>query len=385
MTVTLALLRKALAMPPKPRKPKNGNKLHPSLYHLHVLAHEHIRRWLAPHSNNFHNLILEELPMADVLQLLDMMLISIEPKTRENYGAGLLHFDQFCDSHNIAEDRRMPASDRLLASFIASCARKVATTTAQSWLAGLHFWHNLHSAQWNGNALLQISMARLAKLVPDSSKRPCHPPVTLDHMHALFRGLDLLNVFDAAVFGVACVAFWCCCRLGKLVIDSISSFDSSRHVSHGAPLHHRTLPNQTPFIIIRILWTKMTHGEGADIIASKVDNLTNPISALEHHLSTNRDVPASAPFFAFECAGGGWAAMMRPWFLAHCNQIWKEAELPELTGHCFRIGGASELLLRGIPLDIIESILPLFVTSSSMDAHIALVHSSMDSFAKRYK
>ncbi|KAG2337080.1 hypothetical protein BDR05DRAFT_978613 [Suillus weaverae] len=269
---------------------------------------------------------------SDILQLLDVMLISIEPKTRENYSAGLLHFHQFCDSHNIAEDRRMPASDRLLASFIASCAGKVATTNAQSWLARLHFWHNLHGAQ----------------------------------------GLDLLNTFDAAVFGVACVAFWCCCRLGELVVDSVSSFDSSRHVSHGAPLRPCTLPNQTPFIIIRIPWTKMTHGEGVDIIASK-------------------------------CAGGGWAAMTRPWFLARCNQIWKEAELPELTGHCFCIGGASELLLRGIPPDIvamqgrwksrafleywrkIESILPLFVTSSSMDARIALVYLSMDSFAKCYK
>ncbi|KAG2343825.1 hypothetical protein BDR05DRAFT_883462 [Suillus weaverae] len=100
-------------------------------------------------------------------------------------------FHQFCNSRNIAENSCMPASDRLLATFIASCAGKVATTTAQSWLTSIHFWHNLHGAPWHRNTLLCMSMARLAKLVPDSSKRPHHPLVTLEHMHILFRGLDL--------------------------------------------------------------------------------------------------------------------------------------------------------------------------------------------------
>jgi hypothetical protein len=39
--------------------------------------------------------ILSHLPFDDILKLLDMMLVSIEVKTHENYGAGLLSF------HNI--------------------------------------------------------------------------------------------------------------------------------------------------------------------------------------------------------------------------------------------------------------------------------------------
>ena len=94
--------------------------------------------------------------------------------------------------------------------------------------------------------------------------------------------------------------------------------------------------------------------------------------------------------------------MIRPWFLARCNQVWRDAGLLELSGHCFRIGGATELLLRGTPPDVvavqgrwkskafldywrrIESILPLFLTNSSTDARVSLVQSSIASFSRRY-
>ena len=94
--------------------------------------------------------------------------------------------------------------------------------------------------------------------------------------------------------------------------------------------------------------------------------------------------------------------MIRPWFLARCNQVWRDAGLLELSGHCFRIGGATELLLHGTPPDVvavqgrwkskafldywrrIESILPLFLTNSSTDARVSLVQSSIASFSRRY-
>jgi hypothetical protein len=161
--------------------------------------------------------------------------------------------------------------------------------------------------------------------------------------------------------------------------------------------------NGSPYTVFHIPWSKTTHGSGADIIASKLDDPTNPVTAFNHHLDANAAVPASAPLFAFETSNGNWSPMTRSWFLSRCNSIWKKANLLELTGHCFRIGGASELLLRGIPPDVvamqgrwksrafleywrkIESILPLFVTASFKDSRISMVHASMDSFSRKYK
>jgi hypothetical protein len=413
--VALALLKEALALSPsigvpptvthshkKPRKPKPGNALSSSAFRPHILARDRLHLWSAPHSDSFRLSALDQLPLNDVLQLFDVMLVSIEIKTRENYGAGLLRFHQYCDSRHIPESQRMPASDFLLASFIASWAGKVAATTAQNWLAGLHFWHNLHGAPWFGHSILRSATAGLAKVVPESSKRPRRPPVTLEHMHALFRGLDLSNAFDASVFAVACTAFWSCCRLGELIIVNANSFDPSRHVSRSSSFTRRIPPEGVKYSVLHIPWTKTSHVDSADVIISNLDDITNAFTAMNHHLTANATVPPHAPFFAYETAEGGWAAMTKPWFLARCNQIWRSVNLLELTGHCFRIGGATELLLRGVPPDVvavqgrwksrafleywrkIESILPLFVTSSFSDSRTAMVNSSMDSYARRY-
>lgn len=197
---------------PKPRKPKRGCELAPSHLRPHVLARDRLRHWTALHSHTYHTSLMKDFTLADIIRLYDVLLVSVEQKTRENYGAGLLRFHQFCDSRNIPESRRMPASDNLLALFVASWAGKIATTSLENWISGLHFWHTLHGAPWYGNALLRMSTAGLNKLVPESSKRPRRPPVTIEHMHALYRNLDLSNAFDTSVFAVASIAFWSCCR-----------------------------------------------------------------------------------------------------------------------------------------------------------------------------
>ncbi|KAG2140217.1 DNA breaking-rejoining enzyme [Suillus bovinus] len=406
----LALLRESLARQPvvgepptsvrkllKPRKPKKNNILACSTLRPHVLACDRVRVWSAPHSTSFHSSVLSHLPFDDVLKLLDVMLISIKVKTRENYGAGLLRFHQYCDSRRIPEQLRMPAPDHLLASFIASWAGKVASSTVHNWLAGIHFWHNLHGAPWHGRVLLRTATSGLAKV------RPRRPPVTLEHMHALVCLLDLSNTFDVAVLAVASTAFWSCCRLGELLIDSANSFDPTHHTPRNAPLRHGRASMGVPYIILTIPWTKTTHGEGANLIASGVEDPSNPVSAIMHHLSANASVPDSAPFFAFKTDQGSWAPMTRTWFVNRCNKIWKIAGLPGLSGHCFRIGGATELLLRGTPPDVvamqgrwksrafleywrkIDSILPVFITSSFSDSRIAMINSSMNAFSCRYQ
>ncbi len=95
--------------------------------------------------------------------------------------------------------------------------------------------------------------------------------------------------------------------------------------------------------------------------------------------------------------------MMRDWFLGRCNEVWKEAGLALLTGHCFRIGGATELLLRGVHPDVvamqgtwnsdaflkywrrIETIIPQFVSQASDAARIEVMRGSMHDWRQRHR
>jgi hypothetical protein len=388
-----------------------------SSHRPNVLASERVLRWTTPHSDIFQSALDSQLPSSAILKLFKVMLFSLDENTRSNYGAGLLRFTQYCDSHSIPEHSRMPASEILLSSFAASAAGSVSESALNNWLAGLQYWHVVNGAAWHGSDMLHHVRRGFSKLVPPSSKRAKRPPVTIEALTTLRSGLDLSNAFDASVWAVASVAFWSCCRhvpfslhlffihssfrLGELVIPSQNLFNPSKHVSRSIlPIQFSRLSNGTEHASFHIPWTKTTAEAGADVSVTARNHSTCPLSALRHHLSANALVPSSAPLFAYETVDGGWAPMTKSWFMDRCNAVWVAAGLPQMPGHAFRIGGATELLLQGIDPSVvatqgrwlsrafleywrrIESILPLFI-SNAADSHRARgLEASMNSYAR---
>ena len=106
----------------KCRKAKNINKYSSSSYHPHVPASDRLRFWSSPYAVSRQNAIISHIPATISANLMDVMLVSLEEKTRSNYGTGLLRFTQFCDTHDIDEADRCPASEVLISAFIASYA-----------------------------------------------------------------------------------------------------------------------------------------------------------------------------------------------------------------------------------------------------------------------
>jgi len=181
-------------------------------------------------------------------------------------------------------------------------------------------------------------------MAPQSSRIPKRDPVTIDHIRALHRRLDHTDAFDIAIFAIACVAFWCCCRLGELIVDS--SFDPKAHVSRSTTITRGTASNGLKYIHFEVPRTK-TKPEGDCINISDSTCDCSATRAFEHHMEANSDVPPDAPLFAFETADKSWSPMRRSWFMDRCNEIWLEEGLASAKGHGFRIGGTTHLLLLG--------------------------------------
>ncbi|KAH9850064.1 hypothetical protein C2E23DRAFT_735920 [Lenzites betulinus] len=385
----------------KPRRPQPQNVVAKSPLRPFVLADERITSWTSPHAASFHQQLSTLVSPAAASNLIHVIAEGLDIRTKKNYGAGLLRFTQFCDDYHVAEKDRMPASEPLIAAFVARHAGLVRYDTIGSWLSGLSIWHAINGARWQGSSILSYAKKGAKKLEPPPL--PKRPPVTLEHMHALFIGLNLSNTFDAAVFAVACSAFWGCRRLGELILPSRAGFDAAKNVQSGVEVGIRVLPSGVKYAVFHIPWTKTTKKDGADIILTANSDPTDPVTALIHHRTINRGLPSHAPLFAFECSGesDGWAPMTRDWFLNRCNTVWENASLGKLTGHCFRIGGATELLLRGTHPDIvatqggwksksfleywrkIEAILPLFISNAFDKSRAQLVSNSMDQFRRR--
>lgn len=193
------------------------------------------------------------------------------------------------------------------------------------------------------------------KMVPPSARWAKRPPVTIEALSILYDNLTFSEPADCAVGAAAFTAFWCCCRLGELVIPSPNLFDPSKHVSRSTLLLAIfVLPNSSRAAALRIPWTKTTREGGATISITARPHRTCPLAALGQHTLINANVPANAPLFAYR-ALTGWSPLTRQEFISRCNSIWTSQGFPPMPGHAFRIGGATELLLQGVHPDVVAS------------------------------
>lgn len=188
--------------------------------------------------------------------------------------------------------------------------------------------------------------------------------------------------------------------LGELVIPSPNLFDPLKHVSRAVlPLAVFILPNSSRAASFHIPWTKTTKEEGATISITARPHRTCPLAALEQHTIVNANVPPNAPLFAYRTSTG-WSPLTRQDFISRCNGVWTAQGFPPMPGHAFRIGGATELLLQGVHPDVvssqgrwtsrsflkywrrIETILPLFISSSINNDRISNLDTIMDSYSQ---
>ena len=231
----------------------------------------------------------------------------------------------------------MPASEFLLSMFITICSLGLVGNSAmKTWLEGLQLWHTINDTPWHGSHLLcctlrvclfkfptpskitySLCVQGAAKVVPQTSHQAKRDPVTIDHLKVLHRHLDLMDTFNIAIFALACVAFWCCCHLRELLIDT--KFNPVAHATCSTEITKGTTTNGTKFINLTIPHTK-TEANGARIYMSDSTCEYSAISAFEHHLMSNNNIPNSSPLFSFKTAEGSWVPMRRMRFLEQLQQ-----------------------------------------------------------------
>lgn len=122
------------------RKPKQGNEIAPTSLRPFVPAAQRLLMWTTPHSRITQDELNSKISLKLQEKIFDKFMLSTVKSTRESYGAGLLHFNQFCDREDILENHRMPADAVLLSAFILryNRRRKNGTKLAQ-WPASLAY------------------------------------------------------------------------------------------------------------------------------------------------------------------------------------------------------------------------------------------------------
>ena len=327
-----------------------------------VLASERIFFWVSPISINKRQAFAAKYTPAQLLTYDLALLHSLTEGTRSGYGSAIIDWIQWCDRNNIPEDRRLPISPHDIRIYIAHKVGVEGASKTNTVLSGLRAWHTIQDVPWPSGDLLITSLRRAAvSEAPPSTTRPARPAVTINHLAALRQHLNLQSSpFDIAVYACACTAFWGATRLGELVCP-IKDSEASHHVtracnlSFGPPAHTLTHPTS---LDLHLPWTKTTKSLGANLHLSEWDDHgadTSATKALTWHLQVSSTLPKSAPLFAYQFPSPtGWTPLTRDAMLKQCRRIWKSVGLGECSGHSFRIGGTTELLLRGVSHDAVK-------------------------------
>lgn len=268
--------------------------------------------------------------------------------TLRRYSGSIKQYIRFCDAERVPEHLRFPADEFVLCAFAASSFGRHAGGTPRSRISALKAWHVAHNEEWKGSARLRYVLNGVHNFAPRSSRRAPRPPVNAQMLTLLVQNLNTNSPLDAAVAACAATAFWGQCRLGELLPSSSSS---------PSP----TLPTRADFkrsvknsqlYVLRLPRTK-THRHGQEVVLVDQQLPINPIFLLKNHFRVSR-TPLAHSLLSFKTADG-FSVLTKSVFLRRCNSVWSSLGYPRTTGHSFRIGGTTELLIAGTPPDIVRA------------------------------
>jgi hypothetical protein len=271
------------------------------------------------------------------------------PSTLKAYNGAVRDFLAFCDKEAVDQKHRLPAEEVVLCAFAASGVGRRSGATVREQIAGLEAWHVVQGVGWRGSERLRHILRGVEKLQPPPPPRetPCLAVMTKDNLRGLHRNLDFKAPFDAAVFAAACTLFWGQCRAGELLPSSTTPAGCAGRPTRGdfhAPSKYRA--NYSVYL-------PSARGESVALLPQK--GSTDPVQAMRYHLHVNRyALDGETPLFAYKTAYGSSRPLTKEAFLRRCNDVWRARGQSQHTGECFRIGGATELLLAGAAPHVVK-------------------------------
>jgi len=299
------------------------------------------------HSDNAHH----PLPLSRTTQTKIALTVhnAWNANTLTKYESGIRKFLSFCDRERIGNRFRIPASENLLCAFVATLAGEQSGDTIRNNLSAIRAWHIVNNLPYAAGLQLQYTLKGAQNMTPESSKRPLRPPVSWEMLQILDKELDHNDPEDCCVLACALVATSGQARLGELLPTCASRHNPSKHPSVSDLRPSSTAAGSRT---LQLPTSKTTGRAGATIFLCSQNDCSDPISALETHLKAN-NLPRHYPLFSHRLRDG-YVALTRRRFLKRCNEIWSTYNLPFITGHCFRIGGTTILLLRGVSPHIVK-------------------------------
>lgn len=281
-------------------------------------------------------------------KLYTALFSSLAPRTDYNYTNAVLRFIKFakeCDPLSIP----LPADPHTVCLWLASGLGRTGPDTAKGNLSALSAWHKANGFEFEHPPQTRLIKNALALMWPKArAEKPVRPPVIPNMILALHqweRG-SAVQILALAVARTA----WCGqLRLSEILPETVLKLDCDRVPRRK---HWRASARVAGSSTLRLPWTKTTRFEGACVSLLQQKQPFDASSAMLGHLYTSR---LSEESLLCEYLDNGVAKVLdKQTFMAMCNEVWSRHGWPKITGHSFRIGGTTALLMAGVNPNIVK-------------------------------
>ena len=242
-----------------------------------------------------------------------------------------------------------PISLNHLLAYIANIHKSVNPSTLLSYLSALNDKHASMGLDWSHVRYNQSTLRTLNLIKRSYIHRPTKKAEIVTRSHLLtISNYKFPDEFETLLFRtIAFIAFYGLARLGELIQSSSTPTYNTLYIKN-ISIHSDGNP---PCILIHLPIAKTRNSAFPDILVihQTFDDLcpTQIISSyVKARLSLNLKTD---PQYLF--AHKDSSLVNKRWFLQRLNQVFPQKHL---SGHGFRAGGTTELILRGLPPYIVQ-------------------------------
>lgn len=287
------------------------------------------------------------------------LLSGWKPTTLASYNSAVKRFLLFYEgSRNMKFV--LPATDADIYDFCLAVGKTkdgsnsscVTSKTLAKYLHALQAWHLFHQQLYPkaSQDVVRILLRASAHTDAEYPARPKKPAVMLHHLLALFNTLTGGTPKDEAVLDCAVCAFWGMARLAELTYDC-STGNPNR--SNAVLCEDALRPvGEISHVYLAVRGAKTARpGVAQPILLNPQPNKLCPVKAVLRRLETSSHADES--LFGYVAQDGSRVNLTRSAVVARCQQVWREYGWDSISGHSFRVGGASLRAALGVShLDI---------------------------------
>ncbi|KAK4702114.1 hypothetical protein P7C70_g4112, partial [Phenoliferia sp. Uapishka_3] len=277
-------------------------------------------------------------------------------------GYALKCFHTWATLERVPDHLRFPLHTEVAERYVHHLVGRFSSKTVKARISKLRAWHQYHNVKWEVDESCLIYPLKTATVLQPHKKLKRDPLLSV-HLKLILPHLNLNNSFDLSFRAALLVGHRALLRTAEFLAKKTNpaDHDPKRLMTASRIKKKVTAAGAVVGLELHLPWDKVSKAQGAIATLLPIDDdVTCPVTALRDHLERNSVTPDEFTFTYTSSLGprkGKRTMLTKAAFMDRLNFILVNIlGLKALKGHSLRIGGATQMLMNGIPPMVVQAI-----------------------------